>query len=475
EARARASIVLDNLVESGFMTEGQVFGARRHPATAVDRRDERSPNYYLDWAFEEVKRLVDAQPKLLAERVFVVRTGLDVNLQREAENAIETSLRQHGRQYKASQAAAVIMDIDGTVRAMVGGRDYGASQFNRATDALRQPGSSFKPYVYAAAFENGFKPTSIVRDEPICFDTGWCPQNYGRSFAGAVTLTSALVRSINTIPVRLSLLLGNGNAKRGRAKIIDIAKKMGLRHPLTDSSSLPIGAAEVTVIDHTAAYTTFASGGKAAAAHAILEVRNTAGELVWTVERDGAKPEQVLSPKVALDMNMILNKAVEEGTGRRAILEGVKAAGKTGTTNGYRDAWFVGYTGNYVCGVWFGNDDYSSTNDMTGGSLPAMTWRQIMSYAHQGIEIKNIPGVAPGPTPAAPQVAASGSEPSNGEAATRPGTLSRRAVDILLRVERRMDEAMRAATTTPGSAAINESQRATASASPPAETRSDVR
>ena len=162
------------------------------------------------------------------------------------------TLRQYGQEYGARQAASVVIDLDGAVRAMVGGRDYGQSQFNRATDALRQPGSSFKPYVYAAALSNGFKPTSIIVDAPICLGN-WCPQNYGTSFAGSVTLTQALVRSINTIPVRLSVSLGDGNPKLGRAKIIMLAKRMGIRSPLPDSSSLPIGAAEVNVLDHTAA------------------------------------------------------------------------------------------------------------------------------------------------------------------------------------------------------------------------------
>src|SRR6202007_2568163 len=164
-ARARANVVLDNLVDAGFMTEGQVFGARRNPATSIDRRDDHAPNYYLDWAFDEMKKLVDTFPKSLTERVFVVRTAIDVNMQRETENAIENSFRQYGHEYHATQSDAVLMDLDGGVRAMVGGRDYGRSQFNRAVDALRQPGSSFKPYVYATALANGMKPNSRVVDE----------------------------------------------------------------------------------------------------------------------------------------------------------------------------------------------------------------------------------------------------------------------------------------------------------------------
>jgi len=330
-ARARANVVLDNLVEAGMMTEGQVFGARRNPATAVDRRDERVANYYLDYAFDEMKKLVATFPKSLHERVFVVRTGLDVNLQRESENAVESMLRQYGNDYKARQAAAVVLDLDGAIRAMVGGRDYGQSQFNRATDALRQPGSSFKPYVYATALSNGFKPTSIVVDAPICLGN-WCPQNYAHSFSGSITLTQALVRSINVIPVRLSVSLGDGNPKLGRAKIIQTAQRMGIRTPLTDSSSLPIGAAEVNVLEHTAAYATFPNLGRAVAPHAIVEVRSGNGEIVWRFDRDGKKPEQALRPQVALDMVYMMNKVVEEGTGKRAILDGIRAAGKTGTT-----------------------------------------------------------------------------------------------------------------------------------------------
>jgi penicillin-binding protein 1A len=441
-ARARANVVLDNLVEAGMMTEGQVFGARRNPANAVDRRDERAPNYYLDWAFDEMRKLADALPKTMTERVFIVRTGLDTNLQRHAENVVENMLRQYGPSYKARQIAAVAMDIDGTVRALVGGRDYGTSQFNRATDALRQPGSSFKPYVYATALMNGFKPNSTVVDGPVCIGN-WCPHNYSGGYSGSMSFTTALVRSINTIAVKLSIAIGNGNAKTGRAKIVQLARQMGLRTPLPDTPSLPIGASEVTVLDHTAAYATFPNGGKAIAPHAALEVRTSSGEVIWRFDRDGKKPVQVMPAQVAIDMNVIMNKVVEEGTGRRAILPGVRAAGKTGTTNAYRDAWFVGFTGNMVGGVWAGNDDYAPMNRMTGGSLPAMTWQQIMAFAHQGLEIKAIPGVslaqpavASATTPAAEALKARDYVPP-------PVLLTRKGADVLVRIERMLEEASR--------------------------------
>jgi penicillin-binding protein 1A len=443
-ARARANIVLDNLVEAGFMTEGQVFGARRNPAFAVDRRDERAPNYYLDWAFDEMKKLAETLPKSVHERVFVVRLALDVEMQRNADKALENSLRQYGREYRAKQGAAVLMEVDGAVRAMVGGRDYGESQFNRATDAMRQPGSSFKPYVYATALMNGFKPTSIVVDSPVCIGN-WCPKNYGGGFSGSQTLTQALTRSVNIIPVKLSIALGNGNPKIGRAKIKEIAKKAGLRTPLPDTPSMPIGADEVTVLDHTAGYTMFPNLGKAMAPHAVLEVRSGTGDLIWRWDRDGKKPVEVITPQAAMDLNMMMNKVVEEGTARRAIIEGIRAAGKTGTTNAHRDAWFVGYTGNFICGVWFGNDDYSPMTQMTGGSLPAMTWKEIMVFAHQGVELKTIPGLPDRAAPARPVVAQERRDSKPPEiAAGRPSALTRRGAEALVRVERLMDDATRA-------------------------------
>jgi len=262
------------------------------------------------------------------------------------------------------------------------------------------------------------------------------------------------VRSINVIPVKLSIAMGNGNPKIGRAKIIQTAKKMGLRTALNDTPSLPIGAAEVTVVDHTGAYATFPNLGRAVAPHAVLEMRTGPGDLVWRFDRDGKKPEQVIRPQVALEMNVIMNKVVEEGTGKRAILDNIKAAGKTGTTNAYRDAWFVGFTGNYVCGVWVGNDDYAPTRKMTGGSLPAMIWHDIMAYAHQGVELKNIPGVAP--APASPAAVAE-TTASTGDAPQRPALLTRRAADILQRVERLMEDATRASASAPAPAPAKES------------------
>ncbi len=440
-ARARANVVLDNLVEAGFMTEGQVFGARRRPASVIDRRDENSPNYYLDYAFEEMRKLVEKFPKNYTERVFVVRTALDMRVQKAAEEAVETQLRQFGRDYHATQAAAVLADLTGGVRAMVGGRDYGASQFNRAADALRQPGSSFKPYVYATALMNGYKPDSKMVDGPVCIGN-WCPQNYGRSYSGTVTLTDAIRRSINVIPVKLSIAFGKGNAKKGREIIMANVRKFGLTSPLTDTPSLPIGSGEVYVVEHAVAYATFANKGRSNKAHAILEVRSGAGELVWRFDRDGPKPVQVMPANIAADMARMMSTVVEAGTARRAQLDGIPAAGKTGTTNAYRDAWFAGYTGNFSAAVWYGNDDYTPTNRMTGGSLPAKTWHDIMVAAHQGVEIKDIDGVeTPQRRPEAGQIASSDAKPS--DAAGSPPVLTRQGANILVRIERNLDAALK--------------------------------
>jgi penicillin-binding protein 1A len=437
-ARARANVVLDNLVDNGFMTEGQVYGARRNPATPIDRTEEDAPNYYLDWAFDEMRKLVDTFPKSVNERFFVVRTALDSNLQRYAQHTIESALRQYGHDYGASQSATVIADLEGAVRAMVGGRDYGESQFNRAVDALRQPGSSFKPYVYATALANGFKPSSVVVDSPVCIGN-WCPHNYSGGYSGSMTLINAITHSINVIPVKLSIALGDGNAKLGRAKIIQTARNFGIYTPLPDTPSLPIGADEVNVLEHAVAYATFPNLGKAVAPHAALEVRTGTGELVWRFDRDGKRPEQVISPQVALDMITMMNSVVENGTGKRAQLDGIKVAGKTGTTNGWRDAWFVGYTGNFAGAVWMGNDDYSPTKRMTGGTIPALVWHDIMAYAHQGVELRPLTGLpAPQHAPAVADTAFKGGQ------GPPQALLTRKATEALVRVEHLLDDASHA-------------------------------
>ncbi|WP_084143712.1 transglycosylase domain-containing protein [Methylocapsa acidiphila] len=423
-ARARANDVLNNMVEAGFLTEGQIYAALRNPATAVDRSREASPDWYLDYAYDEVKKLAETK-KLGDDRVLTVRTALDLGLQRHADATIEDQLRQYGKSYHASQSAMVIFEPLGALRAMVGGRDYGASQFNRATDALRQPGSSFKPFVYLTALMTGkFKPTTIVVDAPICIGN-WCPHNYGGSYAGSLPLVNALARSLNTVAVRLSIAIGDGSPKVGRAKIVDTARRMGLTTPLTDTVSLPIGAAEVTVVDMASAYCTFANGGLRAPPYAAVEIMNSRGEVIYRHDRDAPPPHRIIEAETIATMDSMLMQVVQAGTGTRAKLDNIDVAGKTGTTNGYKDAWFIGFTGNYVGAIWFGNDDDTSMKNMTGGSLPAGTWHEVMAYAHQGIDLKPLPG-RPAPTVAHAEPSA----PAPGEP-QRPASLSARSAETL--------------------------------------------
>jgi penicillin-binding protein 1A len=233
---------------------------------------------------------------------------------------------------------------------------------------------------------------------------------------------------------------------------VEVARRFGIKAPLPDTPSLPIGADEVTVIEHAVAYATFPNKGKSVTPHAVLEVRTGGGDLVWRFDRDGKKPVQAIPASVAADMAGMMSHVVSEGTARRAALDGIPTAGKTGTTNAYRDAWFVGYTGNFTCAVWYGNDDYSPTNRMTGGSLPAQTWHDIMVAAHQGVEIKELPGVGMGtklPAPATSAVVAANGAPKPPE--IRPGPppiLTRRGADILVQVEKMLDEAAKTAANT---------------------------
>nr|WP_283404346.1 PBP1A family penicillin-binding protein [Roseibium denhamense] len=424
-ARARANEVLTNMVQADFLTEGQVIGARRNPALAVDRSQEQLPEYFLDWALEEVKKLARRMPEMSRDRIVTVRTTFDPALQKQADLAIETVLRENGKLRDVSEAAMVAMTTDGGVVAMVGGSSYGESQFNRAANALRQPGSSFKPFVYMAAFMNGFDKESIVPDRPFCLGN-WCPRNYGRNYRGPVTLKTALTKSINTIPVRLAQSIG-------RETIIDTAYMMGITHELENSVSLPIGSSEVTVIDMASSYSALANGGYKASAYTILEVKNSNGRTLYQRERTAPSPERILPEEKVHEINEILVNVVEAGTARRARIDGVVAAGKTGTTNAYRDAWFVGYTGNFTTAVWFGNDDFTSTRRVTGGSLPAMAWQSFMEYAHNGIELAAMPGVTPDTLPrlSAPSRVLTAQAPEN---AAQPRVLKRRTQFLLQRI-----------------------------------------
>jgi penicillin-binding protein 1A len=449
-ARARANDVLSNLVDAGFMTEGQVYAARRNPATPIDHSARGSPDWYLDFAYDEVRGLAQ-QGKLGDRRVLVVRTGLDTGLQARAESVIEDMLRVKAPAYNAHQAATVVAEPTGLVRAMVGGRDYGASQFNRATEAARQPGSSFKIFVYLTALLTGkYKGNSPIDASSICIGD-YCVHNYGGESGGSMPLYTALAQSFNTAAIRLSVKIGEiywppkqsyhmGRiAALGRAKIVETARAMGVTTPLVDTVSLPVGADEVKMIDMVAANALLANGGRRATPYAAIEIRTPDGALVYSRDADGPAPVQVFPADKIAEMNNIMTHVVTEGTGRAAQLPGVAVAGKTGTTNNSTNAWFNGFSGNLVASVWFGNDDNAPMNGMTGGILPAMTWHDIMIYAHQGLDIKPPYGVAPLATKPAAEVAAASSPAAPGAAAD-PGAartfigLSPRAARLLTEI-----------------------------------------
>lgn len=440
-ARARANDVLNNLVSAGFMSESQIIAAQRSPATPVDRQRQDSPDWYLDFAYGEIRKLA-ADGKLGDNRVLTVRTALDSNVQKHAQEVIENNLREQGRSYHVKQAAMAVMEPDGAVRTIIGGRDYGASQFNRATDGTRQPGSSFKPYVYLTALMTGkFKPTTIVTDRPTCIGN-YCVHNYSGGYAGSLPLAMALAKSLNTVAIQLSQAIGNGDSRIGRAKIVETCRKLGITTPLEDTPSLPIGQSDVILIEHSAAYAAFVNGGKRVIPYAAIEIRNSQGDLLYRHDRDAPPQKQVLPYEKVVDLAGMMKKVVEEGTGRRAILgNGIDVIGKTGTTNGYKDAWFCGYSGVMGGCVWYGNDDNEPMNNMTGGTLPAGTWHDVMAYAHQGVALKPIVGLKPEAKPEVAAASANGVKPLELGAPQRPATLSKGAVQALESIEKKAKSA----------------------------------
>ncbi|WP_426236594.1 transglycosylase domain-containing protein [Pararhizobium sp. DWP1-1-3] len=437
-ARARANEVLTNLVQGGLMTEGQVIAARLNPAKVIDRAEVTAPDFFLDWAFDETKRI--ATP--FAQHSLVVRTTIDMGLQQAAEESVESSLRQYGETYKVKQGAMVMIENGGPVRAMVGGRDYGESQFNRATKALRQPGSSFKVYTYTAAMEKGLKPESTISDAPITW-RGWSPQNYSKgSYSGKVTLLTAIAKSINTVPVRLA------KDTLGTEVIAETAKKMGIETPVRTDKTMPLGTSEVTVMDQATAYAVFPAGGLQSRRHGISQILNYDGDILYDFNRDEPPAQRVVSEQANASMNYMLTQIPIIGTARKAALDnGIVAGGKTGTTQAYRDAWFVGFTGDYTTAVWFGNDDYTSTNNMTGGSLPAMTFKRLMDYAEQGIEHRAIPGIdnpLPGPDAKKKQTETAAAKPADENALpplVRPRSLSSEVTRLLKSLSEKFDTA----------------------------------
>jgi penicillin-binding protein 1A len=391
-SRARTNVVLNNLVEAGFYTSGQVHWARVHSAKTIENRNPNSPDWFLDWAFEEVQRIAAGR----GSYVLTARTTVDLNMQKATDEALDSALRKY-RGNRVTSGAIVLMETDGAVRAITGGPDYGESQFNRATHARRQPGSSFKVYVYTTALENGYTPTTTVRDASRSCGR-WHPQNYGGSHGGGgrMPMWMALAKSLNTVAAELSFAAG-------RDKVIEMTRRLGITG-IRKTCSMALGDYGISPLEHAGGIGTFANGGKLAKPYAILDLVSSKGDLVYSRDRDEPEAPQVLERKVAEGINWMMNKVITEGTGRRAGLDFTNVSGKTGTSTGPKDVWFVGFTGKYVGTVWLGNDDNRPmSGGTTGGVFAAPVWHSFMSVVHTDMNIPTIPGLEPHPVQIAEQ------------------------------------------------------------------------
>ncbi|WP_374630037.1 transglycosylase domain-containing protein [Pannonibacter indicus] len=379
-AYERSKVVLAAMRDAGFIDAATARTAMSEPAQVVSDRNTASANYVADWVMDLLPQFAGS-----IDSDIIVDTTIDPAMQLAAESALVGALNTHGRELGVSQGAIVIMDTAGAVRAMVGGRNYQKSQFNRATNARRQPGSAFKPFVYLAALESGMTPDTIRRDEPFSLK-GWRPQNYTKQYYGDVTLTDALAMSLNTVAARLAV-------ETGPAKVVKVAQKLGIRSQLAANPSLALGTSEVTPLEITAAYVPFSNGGYGVVPHVIRRIRTVEGRTLYARQGDGTG--KVIDGLRLAQMNHMMAQTLVTGTGKKAMLADQRpAGGKTGTSQDFRDAWFIGYTGNLTATVWLGNDDNSPTKKATGGSLPAEIWKAAMDKAHAGLPVAGLPGVA---------------------------------------------------------------------------------
>ncbi len=376
-SRERAATVLASMVREEYITHADGQHAYDNPARLAGAARSQSINYFADWVMDLVPGFAGRPNASL-----LVRTTLDPTMQRAAERVVEDAIARNRDALGVTQAAIVVMTPDGAVRAMVGGRSYAQSQYNRATNAERQPGSAFKPFVYMAAMEQGLRPETLRVDAPISVD-GWAPRNYTEKFGGIMTLSDALSRSINTVAVQVS-------EEVGRENVIRTARRLGFQSRMQPHPSIALGTFEVTLLELTAAYAAFANGGSSVIPHGIDSVTTASGERLY--ERRGTGVGRVMSGETVGMMNYMLSETINSGTGRRAALDGRPAAGKTGTSQDFRDAWFIGYTSDIVVGVWVGNDDGKPMNRVTGGGLPAAIWHDFMTRTQSGARISALPG-----------------------------------------------------------------------------------
>ena len=365
-AHARATLVLAAMQREGFISSAETKEALAHPADAVHAKGAGAILYAADHVMDLIDDLVGT-----VDADIIVTTTINPALEQVAEKAVADELAAKGQKFGVSQGALVAMDRDGAVRALVGGRSYTESQFDRAISARRQPGSAFKPFVYLAALEKGLTPDTMREDGPINVK-GWQPENYSRDYRGMVTLTEGLSQSLNTVAVRLGLEVGPKT-------VATTAHRLGIRSKLDTNASIALGTSAVAPLELVSAYASFANGGKLAEPYLVTEILSREGELIY------ARPEppavQVIDPAVLAELNSMMRETLKSGTARSASLPGWDAAGKTGTSQDFRDAWFVGYTSALVTGIWLGNDDNSPTKHVAGGSLPVEIWSRFMKQA----------------------------------------------------------------------------------------------
>jgi len=379
-AAHRAEQVLANMTEAGFITAADAASAQRQSMQLAGVvSSEAQSRYFSDWIAEQLGGFGGTGGHDL-----VVTTTLDPAMQAAAERAVALTLEQEGAKSGVGEAALVAMSPDGAIRALVGGRNYGQSQFNRATQALRQPGSAFKPFVYLAGLEAGLRPDDHMNDAPVSIG-GWQPHNYTGRYLGSIALSEALAQSINTVAVQVEM-------RAGISRVAAAAHRLGIASDLTTDASLALGTSDVTLMELTSAYAAFASGGIGALPYGVVSIQDKHGAPIF--RRQGSGAGRVIAPEIAHEMVEMLSGVLTHGTGKSAAFDH-PAAGKTGTTQEYRDALFVGFTADTVAGVWLGNDDNTPMNRVTGGSLPAKIWRNFMVEATKT--------QAPRPLPSAPQ------------------------------------------------------------------------
>lgn len=377
-ARTRANVVIGLMEEQGYLTKAEADEARKNPARLAEAAKQKSGGYFADWVMETTP---DYLARDTTEDV-IIETTLDQGIQKKAEEALAWVFDNKLKAGSKAQAAIVVMSSDGAVRAMVGGRNIpNAGDFNRATQALRQTGSTFKPFIYAVAMDLGYSPMDYVEDTPMCIYTAgsgdWCPQNYDKKFKGQITLTQALAESRNIPAVRVSEAVGRDLVKQ-------VATDFGLAQNFADGPALALGVSESTLIDMTGAFAGILNGGSSVTPYG-LNALKLKGEEEELFGAGGGIGERVISENAAQALTYMMSEVLNSGTGGRARLEDRQAAGKTGTTQSARDAWFVGFTADYVVGVWMGYDDNSPLTGVTGGGLPAEIWHEVMVRINEGL------------------------------------------------------------------------------------------